>query len=150
MSVIFRTLVFAYLQDCSYCIYYSRAPTFLELEIEINPPCDDALWRAQTFAEWYKVQRPPSPYGIGLSRMLRTNMRFTLASLKDRSTSIVPSTVNPLASFVLIHSILRDVFSGHITRTHGSRLHTGLIDHGGINAIAIESSLQKWKKDVVC
>ena len=144
MSSIFSTLVFAYLQDCSYCIYYSTIPAFLGLEIEISLPCDDALWRAQTSAEWYKIQQVPSPYGMGLSRMLGTNMQFTLASLKDRSTSAVPSTVNPFASFVLIHSILRDVFSGHNTRTTD-----GTIDNytlNGMNTITIESSLHKWQK----
>jgi hypothetical protein len=151
MSAIFSTLVLAYLQDCSYCIYYSTAPAFLGIEIEINLPCDDALWRAQTSPEWFKIQQVPSPYGIGLSRILGTNMHFTLASLKDRSTSAaVPSTVNPFASFILIHSILRDVFSLHNTRTaHGSSPHTCIIDHGGINGmntIAIESSLHKWQK----
>ena len=123
MSAIFSTLVLAYLQDCSYSIYCSITPGFLDLEIEVNQPCDDALWRAQTPAEWYKIQQAPSPYRMGLSRMLETNMQFTLASLKDRSTSAVPSTDNHFASFVLIHSILRDVFSGHNTRTtHGSSL----------------------------
>ena len=150
MSAIFSTLVLAYLQDCSYCIYYSMDPAFLDLEIEINLPCDDALWRAQTSAEWYKIQQVSSPYGIGLSRLLGTNMQFTLASLRDRSTSAAPSTVNPFASFVLIHSILRDVFSGHNTiTTHGSSLHTRVINHDGIsgmNTIAIESSLHKWQK----
>jgi len=77
-------------------------------------------------------------------------MQFALASLKDRSTSAVPSTVNPFASFVLIHSILRDVFSARGTRTApGSSPHTFMIDHGGINGmntIAIEFSLHKWQK----
>lgn len=150
MSSIFSTLVLAYLQDCSYCIYYSIAPAFLDLEIEINLPCDDALWRAQTSSEWYKIQQAPSFYGMGLSRMLGTNMQFALASLKDRSTSPVPSTVNPFALFVLIHSILRDVFSGHNTRSaQGSSPHTCMVDHGGINdmnTIAIESSLHKWQE----
>ena len=151
MSAIFSTLILAYLQDCSYCIYYSTAPAFLGLEIEINLPCDDALWRAQTAAEWYKIQRAPSPYGMGLSRMLGINMQFALASLKDRSTPTVPSTVSPFASFILIHSILRDVFSVQSTRTttHGGSPHSCMIDHGGINGvntIAIESSLHKWQK----
>ena len=119
--------------------------------MEINLPCDDALWRAPTCAEWYKIQQESSPYGMGLSRMLGTNMQFTLASLKDRSTSTAPSTVNPFASFVLIHSILRDVFSGHNTRTtQGSSPHTCVIGHGEIindmNTIAIESSLHEWQK----
>ena len=146
----FSTLVLAYLQDCSYCIYYSTVPAFLGLEIEINLPCDDALWRAQTSAEWYKIQQVPSLYGMGISRILGTNMQFALASLKDRSTSAVPSIVNPFASFILIHSILRDIFSVHdIRTTHGSSPHTCMIDHGGINdmdTIVIESSLHKWQK----
>ena len=150
MSAIFSTLVLAYLQDCSYCIYYSIAPAFLGLESEINLPCDDALWRAQTSTEWYKIQQAPSPYGMGLSRMLGTNMQFTLASLKDRSTSAVHSAVNPFALFILIHSILRDIFSVHNTRTtHGSSPHTGTTDHDGINdmnTITIQSSLHNWQK----
>ena len=150
MSAIFSTLVLAYLQDCSYCSYYSTTPVFLGLEIEINLPCDDALWRAQTSAEWYKIQQAPSPYGMGPSHMLGTNLQFALASLKDRRASVVPSTVNPFGLFILIHSILRDIFSVHNTRTtHGSSPHTGTIDNGGINGmntIAIESSLHNWQK----
>jgi hypothetical protein len=72
-------------------------------------------------------------------------MQFALASLKDRRTSAVPSTVNPFASFILIHSILRDV----VHNAHGSSSHTCMVDHGGINGmntIAIESSLHKWQK----
>ena len=151
ISAIFRSLVLAYLQDCSYCIYYSIAPAFLGLESEINLPCDDTLWSAQTSAEWYKIQQAPSPYGMGLSRMLGTNMQFTLASLKDRSTSAVHSAVNPFALLILIHSILRDIFSVHNTGTaiHGSSPHTCTTDRGGINGmntIAIESSLHNWQK----
>ena len=150
MSAIFSTLILAYLQDCSYCVYYSTIPALLGLEIEINLPCDDVLWRAQTSAEWYKIQQTPSPYGMGLSRMIGTNMQFALSSLRDRSTSVVPSTVSPFASFILIHSILRDVFSVHNKRTmHGSSPHTRMTDHDGINGvntIAIESSLHKWQK----
>ena len=78
-------------------------------------------------------------------------MQFALALLKDRSTSMVPSTVNPFASFILIHSILRDIFSVDNARTtHGSSPHTCMTDHGGIvngmNTIAIESFLHKWQK----
>ncbi|KAF8810980.1 hypothetical protein BYT27DRAFT_7090364 [Phlegmacium glaucopus] len=142
-----RTLVLAYLQDCSYCIYYSTALSLLGLEIEINLPCDDALWKAQTSAEWYKTQRTPSPYGTGLSRMLGANMQFALASLKDRGTSVVPYTVNPFASFILIHSILRDIFSGPSTRpAPGSNC---MIDQGGIhdmNSVTIQCSLHNWQK----
>jgi len=144
-----RTLVLAYLQDCSYCTYYSTVPAFLGLEAEINLPCDDALWRAQTSAEWCKIQRAPSRYGTGLSRMLGTNMQFTLASLKDRGASVVPYAVNPFALFILIHSILRDIFSTHNARTpHGSP-HACVTDHGGIssvNNISIQCSLQNWQK----
>ena len=145
MSAIFSLLVLAYLQDCSSTIYYSMPPAFLGLEVGINLPCDDALWRAQTSAEWYNIQRMPSPYGTGLSRMLGTNMQFALASLEDRGTSVVPYTVSPFASFVLIHSILRDIFSTHNTRTpYGSSLHS---HHGGINGVnMIRWSLHNWQK----
>lgn len=150
LSVFVSTLVLAYLQDCSHSIFYSTTPSLLGLEIEINLPCDDALWRAQTSAEWYKIQRTPSPYGTGLSRMLGANMQFALASLKDRGTSVVPFTVNPFASSILIHSILRDIFSSHNTRTaHGNNSHICMIDDGGINgvdAVTIQCSLHNWQK----
>lgn len=138
------------MQDCSHCIYYSTAPAFLGLEIEINLPCDDALWRAQTFGEWYKVQRTPSPYGTGISRMLGTNVQFVLASLKNRSTSMVPFTVDPFSSFILIHSILRDIFTTNYTRAaHESNSQICMNDPGGMNSdnsVTIQCSLHNWQK----
>ena len=149
MSAIFSILALAYLQDCSNCIYYSTVPTFPGLEIEINLPCDDTLWRAQTSTEWYKIQRAPSRYGTSLSRILGINMQFTLDSLKDRGASVVPYTVNPFASFILIHSILRDILSIHNTRTLPGTTPTCMIDPGGINGvntITTQCSLQNWQK----
>lgn len=136
MSTIFSILVLAYVQDCSFCIYYSTTPAFLGLEAEINLPCDDALWNSQTSAEWYKLQRTPSRYGTGLSRMLGVNMEFALASLKDRDTPTLPYIVSPFSSFILIHSILRDVVWNSTRTIRGPNPHTA----------AIQFSLHNWQK----
>ncbi|KAF8988518.1 fungal-specific transcription factor domain-containing protein [Cyathus striatus] len=41
-----RTLLLAYLQDCSHCMYFSMPPSFQSSEFDINLPCDEALWIA--------------------------------------------------------------------------------------------------------
>ena len=75
-------------------------------------------------------------------------MQFALTTLKDRGTSAVPYTVNPFASFILIHSILRDIFSTHNPKpTSGSSPHACMIGGiNGVNTIMIECSLHKWQK----
>ena len=82
-------------------------------------------------------------------------MEFTLASLKDhQASSVVPYTVNPFASFILIHSILRDIFSTHNNSksSHGRNPQTCTIDHGGgvngVNAVSMihGTCLDNWQK----
>lgn len=91
-------------------VYYSSPPAFLPSEFEINLPSDDDIWRAPTAREWYQMQNMGTNYGMGTSRILGTNMQVALAALKEQCP-LVPLTVNPFSAFVLVHSILRDVFS---------------------------------------
>ncbi|KDR83171.1 hypothetical protein GALMADRAFT_239005 [Galerina marginata CBS 339.88] len=106
-----RALVLAYLQDCMQSVYNASQPAFMPSEFEINLPSDDELWRAQSAREWYQIQRMPSNYGIGTPRILGTSMQMALSALKEQNTAMFPYTLNPFSAFVLVHSILRDVFS---------------------------------------
>ncbi|KAF9483553.1 hypothetical protein BDN70DRAFT_958975 [Pholiota conissans] len=141
-----RALALAFLQDCSHCIYYSSSPTFTAAEFNINLPCDDTIWRCQTSREWYQTQTMFSAYGTGAARLLGMGMQMAVAALKDPSSSAIPFTVNPFAAFVLVHSILRDVFSPHgVNHHHGSNLGSFLGGADG-SALAIQCTLLNWQR----
>ncbi|KAF8962958.1 fungal-specific transcription factor domain-containing protein [Flammula alnicola] len=141
-----RALVLAFVQDCSNCMYYSAHPAFLPSEFEINLPCDDALWRAQTAREWYQMQSMPSTYGTRSARMLGTSMQMALAALKEPTSSVIPFIVNPFSAFVLVHSILRDVFS----LPQGPGIHHACIGNSrmavGANILTIQCALHNWQR----
>jgi len=142
-----RALHVAYLQDCSYCVYYSTTPAFHPSELDINLPCDDTLWRAQSAREWYQVQRTPSSYGSGNSRLLGVSMQMALAALREPTPSMVPYALNPFASFIVLNSILRDVFSLSPTNTGG--MQASLMMNGGMsgaNTVMIQCALLNWQR----
>ena len=124
------------MQDCSYCVYYSAQPAFLRSEFEIGLPCDEGLWKAPNAREWFQILRTPSPYGMGPPRMLGVDMQAVLSSLRQPTSAEIPYVINPFASFVLIHSILRDVF------TSSSRL---TMTAGG-NILSTQCSLHSWHR----
>lgn len=142
---IFSALALAFLEDCSYCIYYSASPAFSAAEFDINLPCDDALWRSQTAREWCQTQTMFSTYGTGTARLLGMSMQMALTALKEPTPPAIPFTINPFAAFVLLHSILRDVFSPHGVTHHGSSLNTLLGGADG-SALAIQCALHNWQR----
>jgi len=129
-------------------VYYSAQPAFHPSEFEINLPCDDSLWRAQSAREWYQIQRTPSPYGVGTSRLLGVSMQMALAALRDASPPVVPYTINPFGCFVLINSILRDVFStSPLQPSNTGGMHSML--PGGmsaINSVMHQCSIHNWHR----
>lgn len=131
-----RALLLAYVQDCSYCVHYSAQPAFLRSEFELGLPCDEGLWKAPNAREWFQLLRTPSPYGMGPSRMLGVDMQSVLSSLRQPISMEIPYVINPFAAFVLIHSILRDVFtsSPRLTMTAGG------------NILSTQCSLHNWHR----
>ncbi|KJA20167.1 hypothetical protein HYPSUDRAFT_142671 [Hypholoma sublateritium FD-334 SS-4] len=131
-----RALALAFLQDCSSCIYYSASPSFSRSELDINLPCDDALWKAQSSREWYQMLNLFSPYASGKARMLGVGMQTALVTLREPVSSAIPFTVNPFSAFILVHSILRDVFS---FSAENHRNPDG-------NSLAIQCALHNWQQ----
>jgi hypothetical protein len=82
----------------------------MEIEL-VSFPCDDALWRAPSAAEWFAVAHTPSPHGVGMSRVYGVTVQDALAALADPS-GIDSGVAVPLTSFglfILIHAILRNI-----------------------------------------
>ncbi|KAK0202278.1 hypothetical protein DFS33DRAFT_1264057 [Desarmillaria ectypa] len=110
-----RALFLSYLHDCCHSVFFSMRPSFQTAEFDINLPCDDALWKAQTAAEWIDLLQKPSPYGMGSGRLYGAGMQQALTSLGEMRF-LTPSTpLNPFSAFILIHTILRNIHSSCTT-----------------------------------
>ncbi|KAJ7810709.1 hypothetical protein B0H14DRAFT_3480381 [Mycena olivaceomarginata] len=105
-------LAYAYSHDSSDSTYSASWSADMEMEIElVSFPCDDALWRAPSAAEWFAVAHTPSPHGVGMSRVYGVTVQDALAALAAPS-GIDSSIAVPLTSFglfILIHAILRNI-----------------------------------------
>ncbi|TFK26826.1 hypothetical protein FA15DRAFT_702411 [Coprinopsis marcescibilis] len=108
-----RVVFLAYVQDCSDCVFLSSKPKLHPMEMEIKLPCDDALWNAENAKEWYHALHTPSPYGAGPRRLASINLRQSLSSLDVPVPPDVQAQHNPFSHFILIHTILRNIFSSH-------------------------------------
>ncbi|CAA7262767.1 unnamed protein product [Cyclocybe aegerita] len=150
-----RALLVAFLQDCNHCIYYSTQPAFIPTEFDINLPCDDAVWRAQNARDWYQIQRAPSPYGTGALRLLGPNMQMAMSTLTEPTPPAIPYILNPFSNFVLINTILLDVFSSSPNPALGSLmtptpasssiLNNGMPGSPG-NSVLIQCALHNWQR----
>ncbi|KAF9046217.1 hypothetical protein BJ165DRAFT_1345120 [Panaeolus papilionaceus] len=142
-----RALILSYIQDCSFAMFFGTTPSFLPSEFDICLPCDDALWRASSARDWYQTQRTPSPYGLGTSRILGVSFPMALTALKEQTAILTPFTLNPFSAFVLVHSILRDVFlTSHSSGTgHGGLSSPSMVAVGG-NPISIQCALHNWHR----
>lgn len=79
--------------------------------MEIKLPCDEVLWKAESAKEWYHAMHTPSPYGAGPRRLACISMQQALASLDISVPPEVQAQLNPFSHFIIIHTILRNVFS---------------------------------------
>ncbi|KAH9480832.1 Zinc finger protein klf1 [Psilocybe cubensis] len=137
-----RALLLAYVQDCVHGVYYSGQPALTNSELDINLPADDDLWRAQTAQDWYQLQTMPSNYGIGSARILGMSLQMSLAALKEQAPAAFPYTVNPFSAFILIHSILRDVFLP--PQTPRPIPTNGASDPDAVDTLTIQCALHNW------
>ncbi|KAG6853956.1 hypothetical protein C0991_012102 [Blastosporella zonata] len=112
-EMIKRVLFLSYLHDCCHCMYFAIPPSFQPTELDICLPCDDALWDACDSGEWYKAAQAPSPYGIGNPRIQGFPFEAALTVLYETRMSTVTLALNPFAHFVLIHTILRNLYASH-------------------------------------
>ncbi|KAG6920065.1 hypothetical protein DXG01_010133 [Tephrocybe rancida] len=105
-----RAIWWSYLHDCCHSIYFALPSSYHPSEIELNLPCEDALWRATTAAEWYMVLQEPSPYGSSKSRLTGIGMLQTLGTLSETRLLEAHTPINPFSHFILIHAMLRHLF----------------------------------------
>ncbi|KAJ3575737.1 hypothetical protein NP233_g905 [Leucocoprinus birnbaumii] len=108
-----RALLVSYLHDCCHCLYFSMSPSFQTNEIDICLPCDDGLWVAGSATQWLQTAKSPSQYGHGLARLSGFNMQRALAILSEPQPTVTPPALNPFAHFILIHTILRNLYTSY-------------------------------------
>ena len=85
--------------------------SYLPNEIALYLPCEDALWKASTATEWFLVLQKPSPYGSTHERLTGVSMPRALAEFNQQRTPDTSIPLNPFSQFILIHAILRDLFT---------------------------------------
>ncbi|KAH0577989.1 hypothetical protein H2248_007013 [Termitomyces sp. 'cryptogamus'] len=112
-EMIKRVLFLSYLHDCCHCMYFAITPSFQPSELDICLPCDDALWCAPDAVQWSSVLQTSSPYGVGNQRIMGFPMQTALAVLNDTRFSKVTLVFTPFAHFILIHTILRNIYASH-------------------------------------
>lgn len=86
-------------------------PSYFPSEMAMYLPCEDALWKASTATEWFLALQKPSPYGSINERLMGVSMPRVMAEYTQQRTPEVPIPLNPFAQFILIHAILRNLFS---------------------------------------
>ncbi|RDB14606.1 Zinc finger protein klf1 [Hypsizygus marmoreus] len=145
-----RVLFLAYIHDCCHCMYFSIPPSFQPAEMDMCLPCDNALWDAADAREWYGLVQAPSPYGTGSSRISGFSMKRALGVLNETRFSTVSVSLNPFAHFILIHTILRNLYASHAESPTPDSIPTRTATDEALpgeerdNAFAIQYSLHNW------
>lgn len=139
-----RALIFAYLHDCFHSILFAIAPSFRSCEFDIGLPCDDSLWQASSSTEWLSAIQAGSNTATAAAQpsACGTSMQTALAYLNhDSSLSSslpVPPPLNPFGHFVLILTVLRDLYE---CRTSGSSVSPSI---AASSSGETESALRNW------
>ena len=92
-------------------MYHSLAPSFQPSELDINLPCDNTLWTASSSKDWLEIAQGSSSYGTGHIRLSGVRMQDALAGLRETRLQTAPLSLNMFAHFILIHTILRDMYA---------------------------------------
>jgi hypothetical protein len=106
-----RAILLTYLHDCCHCIYFVLPPSFHPTEVELKLPCEEVLWQAGSASDWYMALQSQSPYGTIQERLTGVCMPRALADMWEPRTLTSPIPCNPFSHFILIHSILRRLFT---------------------------------------
>jgi len=146
-----RVLFLSYLHDCCHCMYFSLSPSFQLAELDLCLPCDDALWSAADAKSWHVTSQFSSPYGTGASRILGFPMKRALSILSETRLSTVSVALNPFAHFILIHTILRNLYASYADNSTAESTTSLAADEGTTsangehdNAFAIQYALHTW------
>ncbi|KAJ7668458.1 fungal-specific transcription factor domain-containing protein [Mycena polygramma] len=104
-----RALLLSYLHDSCQPIYFGLSSSYIPGEVTLHLPCEDALWKAESAEEWFSILQEPSLLVSAQQRLLGPDLNTNLASMNDMQ--FTPTFLPSFAHFVLIHSILRDLFA---------------------------------------
>ncbi|KAF8170280.1 hypothetical protein K438DRAFT_1729871 [Mycena galopus ATCC 62051] len=104
-----RALLLSWLHDCCQPIFFGLPPSYPG-EMQIQMPCEDALWKAGSAEEWFSVLQAPSLNLSSECRLTGLDMRTSLASMNGPQFIPTPN-LSRYCHFVLIHGILRDLFA---------------------------------------
>lgn len=129
-----RGLWMSHLHDMTHLIAFALPTCYLQSELMMHLPCDDALWSARSAPEWLAVLQRSSPYGTLLNfqrkqmpdALLREGLRQRLTGLPMQYTLEVLRTargsaadrervkevvLNPMAAMPVIKVLLADVYA---------------------------------------
>jgi len=120
------------------------SPSFQPSEFDINLPCDEGLWAAGSAAQWLQAVKTPSHYGLGLARLSGFSMQRALAMLAEMQPSAVPPTLNPFAHFILIHTILRNLYASHICNPSDTPTTSPADNNSQESTFATQYALHNW------
>lgn len=102
----FSVMIICYLHDSLLPIFHNLPPLLEDDEFDLRLPCDDKLWDASNAQLWAELllrdaSTQPNPW----IRLLGDPFHWRLVDMWDLGSSTSP--LNPFASFVIIHSLLR-------------------------------------------
>ncbi|KDQ49545.1 hypothetical protein JAAARDRAFT_42772 [Jaapia argillacea MUCL 33604] len=107
-----RALLLTYLHDTCHSLYFAMRPSFLLSEVDLQLACEGALWNASTANEWNLALQDPSPYGSMHQRLVGSaGMLEAHSSIADMRIPATPIPLNPWSHFIIIHTILRDLYT---------------------------------------
>ncbi|KAG6807659.1 hypothetical protein H0H93_001270, partial [Arthromyces matolae] len=103
-------------------MYFGFKPSFQPAELDLCLPCDDSLWTAPDSAQWYTASQSSLLGNINggnvnddIHRRLKGfPMQMALSALSETRLNLssrVPLVLNPFSHFILIHTILRNLFA---------------------------------------
>ncbi|KAJ7647571.1 hypothetical protein FB45DRAFT_893814 [Roridomyces roridus] len=107
-----RAIALSYLHECCRGMFFGLPPSYHAGEMNLRLPCEDALWRAQSAEEWLAILQIPVANHSSRSRLAGHDYPTTLHSMVVIDPNFAPaSNLSPFAHFILIHVILRDLFT---------------------------------------
>lgn len=104
---------------------------------------------AGSAAQWLQAVKSPSQYGLGLARLSGFSMQRALAMLSEVQTSTTLPALNPFAHFILIHTILRNLYASSTrdptdTPSIASTTDSGATGDTFPTQFALHTWLQMW------
>ncbi|KAJ7128945.1 fungal-specific transcription factor domain-containing protein [Mycena crocata] len=136
-----RALLLSYLHDCCQSIYFGLPSSFHPGEMTLRLPCEEALWRAGTAEEWFSILKT---YESPQPRLTGPDYSSTFASMVN--PQFLPgSALSPFSHFVLIHAILRDLFTACSEAVSlAADPSRRLAEEGTEVLIAVQYALHNW------